>query len=183
MEEKKEQTAHTHDHECCHAREHSHAHHHHDKSCACGHGHEQHHDHDHGHHHDYDGCCGHHDHNGGCSCGHDHNHEQDPAEARKELITLAAGLVLLAVGLLLRLVLPSSPLIGTAVLIAAFLVVAAEIAVEAVRGILQGDVFGLQIFSQTVQQEYQYPLWDLSDTQRANTGNGHQEVLAKNIPL
>ena len=142
MEEKKEQTAHTHDHECCHAREHSHAHHHHDKSCACGHGHEQHHDHDHGHHHDYDGCCGHHDHNGGCSCGHDHNHEQDPAEARKELITLAAGLVLLAVGLLLRLFLPSSPLIGTAVLIAAFLVVAAEIAVEAVRGILQGDVFG-----------------------------------------
>ncbi|MDE6880429.1 MAG: cadmium-translocating P-type ATPase [Oscillospiraceae bacterium] len=142
MEEKKEQTAHTHDHECCHAREHSHAHHHHDKSCACGHGHEQHHDHDHGHHHDHDGCCGHHDHNGGCSCGHDHNHEQDPAEARKELITLAAGLVLLAVGLLLRLFLPSSPLIGTAVLIAAFLVVAAEIAVEAVRGILQGDVFG-----------------------------------------
>ena len=142
MEEKKEQTAHTHDHECCHAHEHSHAHHHHDKSCACGHGHEQHHDHDHGHHHDHDGCCGHHDHNGGCSCGHDHNHEQDPAEARKELITLAAGLVLLAVGLLLRLFLPSSPLIGTAVLIAAFLVVAAEIAVEAVRGILQGDVFG-----------------------------------------
>ena len=142
MEEKKEQVAHTSDHTCCHAHEHSHEHHHHDKSCACGHGHEQHHDHDHGHHHEHDGCCGHHDCNSGCSCGHDHNHEQDPAEARKELITLAASVVLLAAGLLLRLFLPSSPLVGTAVLIAAFLVVAAEIAVEAVRGILQGNVFG-----------------------------------------
>ena len=96
--------------------------------------HEHHHDHDHcgcghEHHHDHGSCgCGHehhHDH-GGCSCGHDHNHEQDPAEVRRELLTL----------------LPGIPWVSTAVLLAAFAAVAAEIVIQAVGNIRHGDVFG-----------------------------------------
>ena len=106
--------------------------------------HEHHHDHDHCTHHHEDSCCGHdhhHEHGDTCGCGHDHNHEQDPAGARKELMILAAGAALLGLGLVLRLLLPE-PVIGTAVLIAAFLLVAFDIAVEAVRNILRGDIFG-----------------------------------------
>lgn len=124
---------------CGHEHEHEHKHHHHEHSHCCGHEH-----HEQEHHHDHCGC-GHehgHNHDGGCGCGHDHNHEQDPAEARKELITLAAGAALLAVGLLLRAFLPGTPLVGTVVLIAAFVVVAADIAVQAVNNIRHGDVFG-----------------------------------------
>ena len=112
------------------------------------------HHHEHEHHHDscgHTGCCGHehhdahehdHDHGDGCNCGHDHNHEQDPIEAKRELVTLASGAVLLAVGLLLRGFLPQIPLAGTIVLIAAFLTVAAGIVVQAVKNILHGDIFG-----------------------------------------
>lgn len=134
-------THHSHgEHEHCHDHEH-HKHHGHDEHC-CGHEHHGHDEHCCGHeHHEHGHCeCGH-DHGGGCGCGHDHNHE-DPAEARKELITLAAGTVLLAAGLLLWVLLPGTPLAGTAVLIAAFLVVAAEIAIQAVNNIRRGDVFG-----------------------------------------
>lgn len=119
--------------------EHEHEHHHHEHSHCCGHEH-----HEQEHHHDHCGC-GHehgHNHDSGCGCGHDHNHEQDPTEARKELITLAAGAALLAVGLLLRAFLPGIPLVGTAVLVAAFIVVAADIVVQAVNNIRHGDVFG-----------------------------------------
>ena len=70
-----------------------HEHHHDHGGCGCGHEH----------HHDHCSCgCGHehhHDH-GGCSCGHDHNHEQDPAEVRRELLTLGVGAALLIAGLL-----------------------------------------------------------------------------------
>ena len=112
--------------------------------------HEHHHDHDHcgcghEHHHDHGSCgCGHehhHDH-GGCSCGHDHNHEQDPAEVRRELLTLGVGAALLIAGLLLRALLPGIPWVSTAVLLAAFAAVAAEIVIQAVGNIRHGDVFG-----------------------------------------
>ena len=137
-----------------HAHEHEHEH------CGCGHDHghhgchehhHEHHDghehccgHDHEHHeHHHEGCCGHsHVHSDGCGCGHDHNHEQDPAEARRELITLAAGAVLLGVGLLLHISRYVPGWISTAVLLAAFLVVAAEIMVQAANSIRHGDVFG-----------------------------------------
>ena len=102
------------------------------------HGREEHH-----HEHHHEGCCGHsHVHSDGCGCGHDHNHEQDPAEARRELITLAAGAVLLGVGLLLHISRHVPGWISTAVLLAAFLVVAAEIMVQAANSIRHGDVFG-----------------------------------------
>lgn len=129
---KEETLAHAHEHE------HSHEHtcHEHEHGCG-GHHHEHEHHHAHGQH---DGCC--HDHGGGCSCGHDHNHEQDPAEARKELITLAAGAVLLAIGLLLRFFVPAAPWAGTAALIAAFAAAAAKIVLEAVENIRHGDIFG-----------------------------------------
>lgn len=137
---------------------HEHAHEH--EHCGCGHDHghhgchENHHEnhdghehccgHDHEHHeHHHEGCCGHsHVHSDGCGCGHDHNHEQDPAEARRELITLAAGAVLLGVGLLLHISRYVPGWISTAVLLAAFLVVAAEIMVQAANSIRHGDVFG-----------------------------------------
>lgn len=113
--------------------------------CGGHDGHECHeHHHDHCTHNHGDGCCGHdhhHGHGDACGCGHDHNHEQDPAEARKELLILAAGVVLLGLGLGLRLLMPE-PVIGTAVLIAAFLLVSFDIVVEAVKNILQGDIFG-----------------------------------------
>lgn len=147
MEEKEKQAAqgHEHHHEhgehehCCghggcHTHEGDHHHeHHHDHDHCCGHDHEHHHDHDH--------CCGH-DHGDGCSCGHDHNHEQDPSEARKELLTLAAGAVLLAAGLLLKLLLSGTPWVSTVVLLMAFIVAAAEIVVQAVNNIRRGDIFG-----------------------------------------
>ena len=125
-----------------------HEHHHDHGSCGCGH--EHHHDHGgcgcgHEHHHDHGSCgCGHehhHDH-GGCSCGHDHNHEQDPAEVRRELLTLGVGAALLIAGLLLRALLPGIPWVSTAVLLAAFAAVAAEIVIQAVGNIRHGDVFG-----------------------------------------
>lgn len=148
MEEKEKQSAHAHEHcheheahDHCHCHEHEHGHDHHDHCCD----HEHHHDHccdrDHEHHHG--DCCGHHhDHGDGCSCGHDHNHEQDPSEAKKELLTLAAGAVLLAAGLLLKLFLSGAPWVSTVVLLAAFIVVAAEIVVQAVNNIRRGDIFG-----------------------------------------
>lgn len=136
MEEKEKQAAHGHEHhheheehECCHDHCHEHEH---------GHDH-----HDHEHHHDC--CCDHdheHHHGGGCNCGHDHNHEQDPSEAKKELLTLAAGAVLLAAGLLLKLFLSEAPWVSTVVLLAAFIVVAAEIVLQAVNNIRRGDIFG-----------------------------------------
>lgn len=148
MEEKEKQSAHAHEHcheheahDHCHCHEHEHGHDHHDHCCD----HEHHHDHccdrDHEHHHG-DGCGHHHDHGDGCSCGHDHNHEQDPSEAKKELLTLAAGAVLLAAGLLLKLFLSGAPWVSTVVLLAAFIVVAAEIVVQAVNNIRRGDIFG-----------------------------------------
>ena len=107
------------EHTCCHDHEH----------CSCGHEH---------HHHNHE----HHEHGGGCSCGHDHSHEQDPAEARKELVTLIAGAVLLAAGLLLKNFYTAVPLWGTIVLLAAFLVVAAEVLLQALNNIRHGDIFG-----------------------------------------
>lgn len=114
--------SHGHNHECdC-----GHDHGHHDHGCSCGHNHE-HHDHSCGCGHDH----GHHDH--GCGCGHDHG--QEPSQ--KELIILAVGAVLLIVGKLL--------LSGTAsfvVLLAAFLLVAFDVLVEAVKNIRRGEIFG-----------------------------------------
>ena len=143
MEEKEKQAVHDHGHECCHGHEeHDHAHeheHHHDHvhgHCGC-HGHEHHHEHCNGHSHDH-----HHEHGDGCNCGHDHNHEQDPAEAKKELLTLAAGAVLLAAGVLLKILQHVPDGISTAVLLIAFLVVAAEIILQAVNNIRHGDIFG-----------------------------------------
>lgn len=148
MEEKEKQSAHAHEHEehdhCrdhCHEHEHGHDHHDH----GCDHDHDHHHGHccDHDHEHHHGDCCGHHhDHGDGCNCGHDHNHEQDPSEAKKELLTLAAGAVLLAAGLLLKLFLSGTPWVSTAVLLAAFIVAAAEIVVRAVSSIRHGDIFG-----------------------------------------
>lgn len=141
---------HGHDHGSCgHSHEHT-------AGCGCGHDHHDHH-HDHKHEHEYEyehehqchgGCaCGHdhhhdHGHGGGCSCGHDHNHEHDPGEARKELITLGAGAVLLVSGLLLRGFYTAAPMWGTIVLYAAFLVAAAEIILQAVNNIRRGEIFG-----------------------------------------
>ena len=139
---------HRHDHDQCGC---GHEHHHDPDQCGCGH--EHHHDHDqcgcgHEHHHDHDQCgCGHghhhhHDHGDGCNCGHDHNHEQDPAEARKELLTLGVGAALLIAGVLLKVLLPQIPWASTAVLLAAFGVVAAEILIQAMGNIRHGDIFG-----------------------------------------
>lgn len=129
--------------------EHGHGHHNHG-SCGCehdhphGHGCEHHHDHDHHceHHHDHDhgGCC--HDHGDGCNCGHDHSHEMDAGEAKKELLTLGLGAGLLIAGVLLKMLHGVHPWISTAVLLAAFVVVAAEVVMQAVENIRRGEIFG-----------------------------------------
>ena len=122
-----------------HGQEHHHEHEHHDH-CSCGHEHRQEHHHEHDGH---DGCCGHHhEHEDGCSCGHDHNHEQDPAESRRELATLGVAAALLAAGILLKVLLSGLPWVSTAVLLAAFVVAAAEIIVQAIGNIREGEVFG-----------------------------------------
>lgn len=119
-------TEHSHEHQ---KHDHAHDHHHHcevkETTCSCVH--EHHHDHHHHHHYD-DGC--------GCGCGHDHNHEQDPEEARRELTILCIGIVLLLIGILL------SGVFRTAVLLTAFVVVAWDIFLGAIRNIKRGDVFG-----------------------------------------
>lgn len=139
--------------------EHGHGHHNHG-SCGCEHDHphrhgcehhhdhdhhcEHHHDHDHGcaHHHDHahGGCC--HDHGDGCNCGHDHSHEMDAGEAKKELLTLGLGAGLLIAGVLLKMLHGVHPWISTAVLLAAFVVVAAEVVMQAVENIRRGEIFG-----------------------------------------
>lgn len=141
-----------HDHDCC-GHEHHHSHEEHER-CEHSHSHEQEHEchdhcscgHEHHHEHHHDGCsCGHHhgsEHGDGCNCGHDHNHEQDPAEAKKELLTLAAGAALLVAGVLLKVFLPGTPWAAAAVLLAAFAVVAAEIVLQAVNNIRHGEIFG-----------------------------------------
>ena len=126
---------HYHEHCCGHSHEHNHEHHDH---CSCGHDHE--HGHHHGHHHDHGGCC--HDHGDGCNCGHDHNHEMDAGAAKKELLTLGIGAVLLAVGLLLKVFLSTVSWVSTIVLLAAFVVVAAEIVIQAVENVRHGEIFG-----------------------------------------
>lgn len=118
------------DHEHCSGHNHDHGHDHEHKHACCGHEH-----HEHGH-------CGceheHHEHEHGdcCGCGHDHNHEQDPKEARRELTILCVGAVALILGLLLE------GLAGKLVLIAAFILVAFDIVVQAVQNIRRGDIFG-----------------------------------------
>lgn len=138
------QTAHEHEHGHEHERHHhDHARHQHehDAHCGCEHTHDHAHEHHHEHHHDHGGCCGH-DHGDGCGCGHDHNHEMDSGEAKKELVTLAAGAVLLTAGLLLKMLLPGIPWVSTVVLLIAFVVVAAEIVLQAVENIRHGEIFG-----------------------------------------
>lgn len=148
MEAKKNHShgcAHEHDHHgacgCGHDQPHEHGcEHHHDHDRCC----EHHHDHDHGcaHHHDHDhgGCC--HDHGDGCNCGHDHGHEMDAGEAKKELLTLGLGAGLLIAGVLLKVLHGVHPWISTAVLLAAFVVVAAEVVMQAVENIRRGEIFG-----------------------------------------
>ena len=129
--------------DCCCGHDHSH---HHDHAChdsCCGHDHSHHHDHaclddccghDHSHHHDHGGhddCCGH-DH-GCCGCGHDHGAEH----SRKELVILATGAVLLVAGKLLL-----HGTVSDVVLLGAFLIVAFDVLVAAVKNILRGQVFG-----------------------------------------
>ena len=142
-EHEHEHEHHEHEHEHHHEHEHGHEHvHHHEHEHCCGHD-----EHEHGkehHHHDHDHdhcCCGHdheheHEHGDCCGCGHDHNHEQDPQEAKRELIILGIGAAALALGLLV------SGLAGKIILIAAFILVAFDIVVEAVKNIRRGDVFG-----------------------------------------
>lgn len=79
-----------------------------------------------------DGCCSH-DHEDHSCCGHDHEKESSP----RELIILAGGAVLLLVGKFFL-----SGTVSLAVLLAAFLLVAFEVLVEAVKNILRGEVFG-----------------------------------------
>lgn len=132
---------HEHHHDHVHEHEHHHEHHHHDghDHCCCGHDHDHEHGHEH-HHHDHDDCC--HDHGDGCNCGHDHNHDHDPAEAKKELTTLGIGLVLLIAGLLTKFFVTGIPWLSTAILVVAFVVVAAKIILEAIENIRHGEIFG-----------------------------------------
>ncbi|MCI9563345.1 MAG: cadmium-translocating P-type ATPase [Oscillospiraceae bacterium] len=58
------------------------------------------------------------------------------------MLTLGVGAALLIAGLLLRALLPGTPWVSTAVLLAAFAAVAAEIVIQAVGNIRHGDVFG-----------------------------------------
>ena len=118
-------TEHSHDH---HKHDHVHDHHceHEETTCSCGHDHGCSCNHDH-HHHD-DGC--------GCGCGHDHSHEQAPEEVKRELTILCVGAVLLLTGVFL------GGVFRTVTLLAAFLVVAWDIFLGAIRNIKHGDVFG-----------------------------------------
>ena len=103
--------------------------------CACCHDHTHEHHHEHHHDHNEHDCCHEHDHgHHGCSCcGHDHEHEP----SQKELIILAVGAILLVVG---KFFFSGTP--SFVILLAAFLLVAFDVLVEAVNNIRKGDIFG-----------------------------------------
>ena len=130
--------------------EHEHHHGHgHEGSCGCGHKHEHEHEescgcgHHHGHEHG-DSCgCGHHhghEHGDSCACGHEHGGHED-GEKRTMLIRLIAGGVLFAGGLVAHF--GKAPLyVELPLFLACYGVVAYDVILNAVRGILHGKVFG-----------------------------------------
>lgn len=106
--------------------EHHHEHeHHHDDNCCCSHEHEH-------HHHDTDCCCGHeHEH------GHEHSHGDS---AKKEIITLIAGVVIFAVALAVHHNTHFVP-VSLALFIVAYLILGYNILIATVKNIRVGNFF------------------------------------------
>lgn len=113
-----------------------------ESGCSCAHdhhGHHEHHEHSEHHHEHHEHHHEHHEH--GCSCGHSHDgcgcgHDHGAEHSRKELVILAVGAVLLILGEIL-----SGPF-AKIILLVAFLIVAFDVLVEAVKNIRRGEVFG-----------------------------------------
>ncbi len=123
--------AHEHEHCCEHAHEHEHGHHH--DACGCGHEHGHHHDacgcgHEHGHHHD------------ACGCGHEHGGGEE-GEHRTMLVRLIVGGVLFVAGLVAHL-LKAPLLVQLPLFILCYLILAYDVILNAVRGLIHGQFFG-----------------------------------------
>ena len=108
------------------------------EGCACHHehehGHEHHHEHDHENHHDHEH---HHDHEEehGCCCGHCHDHGHEEGSLKTLIIRLVAGGILFAAGFF-----APSPA-DTFLFLAAYIVLAYDIVISAVRNIFGGHIF------------------------------------------
>lgn len=104
------------------------------EGCACHHdhehehGHEHHHEHDHEHHHD-------HEEEHGCCCGHCHDHGHEEGSLKTLIIRLVAGGILFVAGFF-----APSPA-DTFLFLAAYIVLAYDIVISAVRNIFGGHIF------------------------------------------
>ena len=115
--------------------EHEHEHHHDHDHCDCGHEHEHehehHHDHEHEHHHEHR-----HDH------AQEHHHEHEHAHhADTERITLIVGAVLFVIGLVLHIGFPALGIASKVILLAAYLVLGAQVLLASVKSIGKGQIF------------------------------------------
>lgn len=109
---------------------HEHAH----EACACGHAHD----------HDGECGCGHsHKHDDGCGCGHDHGHVMDKKEKTKVIVRLACALVFFILGFAAEHVPDFSPFTWLPAVFfgVSYLIVGVPIIIDAVKGVLHGDVF------------------------------------------
>lgn len=142
--------------------EHEHEHHHEHGACCHEHEHEHHHEHGtccHEHEHEHERCCEHgecrrHEHEDACGCGHHHGHSHGDAcscghehggheegENRTMLIRLIVGAVLFAGGLVAHFC--KAPLyVELPLFLVCWAVVSYDVVLNAIRGILRGNVFG-----------------------------------------
>lgn len=100
--------------------------HHHDGDCCCGHDHEHEHGHEHTHEHHHE---------------HEHTHEHSHGDSgKKEIITLAAGVVIFAIALAVHHITHSVP-VSLALFIAAYLILGYNIIIATIKNIRVGNFF------------------------------------------
>ncbi len=100
------------------------------EGCACHHDHEHEHGHEHHHEHDHE-----HEEEHGCCCGHCHDHGHEEESLKTLIIRLVAGGILFAAGFF-----APSPA-DTFLFLAAYIVLAYDIVISAVRNIFGGHIF------------------------------------------
>lgn len=101
-----------------------------------------HHEHHHKHHHDGECCCGHdHEHTHEHHHGHEHTHEHSHGDSgKKEIITLAVGVVTFAAALAVHHITHSVP-VSLALFIVAYLILGYNIIIATVKNIRAGNFF------------------------------------------
>lgn len=92
----------------------------------------------HEHHHEHGNCCHEHHHK---HSGHCHEQEKSAKKRNTERLTLIVGTVLFAVGMILHFALADLPFLSITFLLAAYLVMGAEVLLSSVKSIGKGQIF------------------------------------------